>query len=201
MQWSANAFNSGKYDRFIPGVLIPSRSNVNFEEILWRGINTAIKILFSMNYLLLEFSNNKITEQQWISLQQHNYSFAALLAGTSLSTFEPLEHKLIQSPSQQSLNYLLSNKIITQIDPGALRTGFEMLDPVYFALIGDDPATASIDFANDKLPFIKKLPLLGDVILRKCPALKVGVVKEMHQWINIICNQYIAQANRFPWQQ
>jgi len=201
MQWSADAFDSGKYDRFVPGVLIPSRSRVNFEEILWRGINTAIKILFSMNYILLKFSSQQITEKQWHSLQLHNYSFAALLAGTSLSTFEPLEHKLIRSPNQESLNYLLSNKIISQLEPGSLRTGFEMLDPDYFKLSGDDPANASIDFADDKLPFIKKLPLLGDVILRKCPALKVGVVKEMHQWINSICNQYIEQANKFPWQK
>ncbi len=201
MQWSSTAFNNGKYDRFVPGVLIPSRSRVNFEEILWRGINTAIKILFSMNYLLLQFSKNEITKPQWLQLQQHNYSFAALLAGTSLSTFEPLEHKLIRSPSQQSLDYLLSNKIISQLEPSSLRTGFEMLDADYFKLSGDDPAKASLDFADEKLSYVKKLPLLGDVILRKCPALKVGVVKEMHQWINKISNHYIEKSEKFPWQK
>ncbi len=200
MQWSASAFSNGKYDRLVPKILIPSKSKVYFEEILWRGVNTAIKILFSINSLLLHFSKSNISEAQWIKLQQHNYSFAALLAGTSLSTFEPLEHKLIKSPNTETIDYMCSNGIISKASDTPQRTGFEMLDPGYFSLKGQSSECASLDLSTEQLPYIKKLPLLGDVILKKCPALKIGVVKEMYQWVNDLCNHHLKQANKFPWQ-
>ncbi len=188
MQWVQQAFQQGRFPRHVPHILIPTRQQVPFEEILWRGVNTAIKIIYSIQRLLWEMAGPFDDPDKWRQAQKGNYSFAALLAASSLSTFEPLEHHLVQAPDAATLNYLLKNRILKKLPVPGQRTGLEMLSPRWFAI---DPQNLALDFSAEALEHLGQLPLLGDVLVKKCPALKVNVVRKMYDWVTDVTNLHV----------
>lgn len=188
MHWRQMHKNSARWPEFVPPIVIPTRAQVPFAEILWRGVNTAIKIIYSIQWLLITLHGPFERKTDWQKAQQQNYSFAALLASSSLSTFEPMERSLVIAPPEDTITYMTANGILKKRPIPGTRTGLEMLAPEKFRLL---PATNTLDFNETTIAQLQKMPLLGDVLIKKCPALKVNVVRHMYDWVSALVNHYL----------
>lgn len=199
MQWSEQNSVNTRYDRYLPQYFTQSDVPVPFKQDLLRGVNTAIKIAYSINYLLLKLSGRIESEEKWKQLQEYNYSFAALWAAASVTTLAVLTEKLTFLPDQATLDYLTKMGVISSAhaQPGA--PGFEILDPAYFCLREETPGKQAIDLDDGRVAGIRQLPIQADVMVKKCPALKIGVVKAMYDWINDIVTDTLKASGRAPW--
>lgn len=199
MQWSQQP-GQRDHDEYLPGYLTQTAQPVPFKEDLIRGVNTAIKINYSINYLLLKLSRRIDSEATWKQLQEHNYSFAALWAAGSITTLAALTNKLVFHPDKATIDYLTKLEVMpASYRPG--QPGFELLDPAYFCLRGEKPGRQTLDLAENRMQEIRRFAVQADVIVKKCPALKIGVVKSMYHWINDVVTEAIKSARQAPWRE
>ncbi|RMH45837.1 MAG: hypothetical protein D6694_04125 [Gammaproteobacteria bacterium] len=188
MHWRQLNRQTARWPEFVPPIVIPTRAQVPFAEILWRGVNTAIKIIYSIQWLLIQLHGPFASKEAWHKTQQQNYSFAALLASSSLSTFEPMERSLVMATPAHTIDYMVKHGILKTRPAIGERTGLEMLSPEKFRLL---TPTNTLDFSEAAIAQLQTMPLLGDVLIKKCPALKVNVVRYMYDWVVEVVNHYL----------
>jgi hypothetical protein len=200
MQWSQQKMAQSGFDQNLPGYLTPHTPKpVPLKVDLWRGVNTAIKLNYSINYLLLKLIPKVDTKEQWQAIQKFNYSFAALWAAGSVTTLEILTERLSFSPDKATFDYFVKNKVVNNTEYRIGQTGFELLEPKYFCVNGSELTKQALDLNQQHIAEIRALPITADVIVKKCPALKNGVIKEMYTWVNDVVNNSLEKSGRAPW--
>jgi hypothetical protein len=163
-----------------PRVLFPDAPNLNPAFLIWTGLNTALKATCRSLVLLSELwrdAHGELPDRAaWRAMANANLGFVSLLASTSLSALVYLEERWIEAPEAHRRR---SDGRVAH-DP---RSEEPWYDRRFFRLVAGSDGVPRIDIDTVALEAVGARQIPPTVLLKRCPALKAGIVPNFYRWV------------------
>jgi len=187
--WANRRGEAGDKRTVVPHFQI-SAGKQRLEEFIWSGVNTAVKLMINSLVLLYELYTTReglsvIDRETWSRRANANRSFVSLFAAVGLTDFVTFDEMVEEDRDLESEEFQKENGLMswTREDKN-LRLYQPFYDARFFQLADDPKGVARLDLDPDEFEEELRRAFGKDIMVRRCPALRVGVVNQIYAWIS-----------------
>ena len=161
-----------------------------YRDFIWSGVNTAVKMMINSSLLLYELylsreDRRSIPRDLWIQMLRENRSFISMFAAVGLTDFVTLE-KAVEEPFDSTFEEFVQQQEL------ASRSRYESVpasyqpfyDPRFFLLRDNRHGIPRLDLIPETIGEDVRGRLGRDVMIRRCPALRLGIINEVYSWVS-----------------
>lgn len=160
-----------------------------YEEFLWSGVNTAVKMMVNSLVLLHELQAERELGARrdpdlWRRMLEANRTFVSLFAAVGLTDFVTLD-AMIDEPRDPRHVAFLQREGLRNWTPQGDTTHLyaPCYERRYFRLLEDHRGVPRLDLAPEAFTPEMRQSFGRDVIIRRCPALRAGVINQVYGWV------------------
>ena len=185
----------------VPSIQVPplfhyTSGKSEADQFLWSGVNTAMKVMFNSLLLLRELYDEQHGESSdsdkvWRTMIDCNQTFVVLLASANLTTFVELEKHLDEEFDPDFLKFLIHQNLIGKKRAPSKKSYEPYYKKEYFRLVPGPDDIFRLDLAPNIISDELRQKLRADVLNKKCPALKIGVVGKTYDWLTRLMDEYV----------
>ena len=159
------------------------------EDFLWSGANTAVKMMINSIVLLHELYRARetvsvIDKDDWSTMLDANRSFVSLFAAVGLNDFVTFDGMVVEERDPKHVEFLKREGLQNWTRTGD-RT--HLYQPFYqarfFRLVDDQKGVPRLDLDPEQFTDAMRSSFGTDIMVRRCPALRVGVIIQVYGWI------------------
>ncbi len=160
------------------------------EEFIWSGVNTAVKLMINSLVLLYELyvargGGSVVERDTWGRMAEANRSFVSLFAAVGLNDFVAFDAMVEESRDPDSEMFQEREGLRNWTRTG---DGTRLYQPFYqarfFRLVNDQKGIPRLDLDPEKFTAEMRRVFGNDIMIRRCPALRVGVINQVYGWIS-----------------
>lgn len=158
-------------------------------EFLWSGVNTAIKMMVNSVVLLHELflereGGSAIERGAWRRMLDANRSFLSLFAASGVNDFVTFD-RMVEAPHDPAfLEFLGKEELLSSTRAGAPEAHYlPFYRRRYFRLVDDSRGVPRLDLRPEAFTATMRAQFGGDIMIRRCPALRVGVINRAYGWV------------------
>jgi hypothetical protein len=160
------------------------------DAFIWSGVNTAVKLMINSLVLLYELYTAReglsaIDRESWVRMAEANRSFVSLFAAVGLNDFVAFD-QMVEEPRDLASEAFQEREGLRNWT----RTGdrAHLYQPFYdarfFRLEDDQKGIPRLDLDPDAFTAEMRSTFGSDIMIRRCPALRVGVINQAYGWIS-----------------
>jgi hypothetical protein len=159
------------------------------EEFLWSGVNTAVKMMINSIVLLRELylareDMSVIDRDLWWKMLDANRGFVTLFAAVGLNDFVAFDQMVGEDVDPAYLDFLQREGLENWTRKGGQA---QRCHPFYqrrfFRLIDDQKDVPRLDLEPAQFSEDMRAKFGTDIMIRRCPAMRVGVINQAYSWI------------------
>jgi len=160
------------------------------EEFIWSGVNTAVKLMINSLVLLYELYTTReglsvIDRDTWSRMANANRSFVSLLAAVGLRDFVTFDEMVEEERNPESEAFQEREGLRNWTRSGDQSRLYQpFYDVRYFRLVDDQKGVPRLDLNADAFTRELRAAFGKDIMIRRCPALRVGVINQIYGWIS-----------------
>ena len=160
-----------------------------FDQFLWSGVNTAVKMMTNSLVLLHELQVERngtpvIPAKRWQEMVEGNRSFVSLFAALGLNDFVAFDAMVEEPRDPEHVEFLQRAGLRNYSRKGDLT---HLYPPFYqrrfFRLVDDTKGVPRLDLDPQAFTPDLRAAFGRDIMIRRCPALRVGVINQVYGWI------------------
>jgi hypothetical protein len=176
--------------RIVPPHFQLAAGKQQHEEFIWSGVNTAVKLMINSLVLLYELyaareGLSAVDRERWLQIVEGNRSFVSLFAAVGLNDFVAFDEMVGEDRDPESEAFQEREGLRNWT-----RTGdrSHLFQPFYkarfFRLVDDQKGIPRLDLDPEAFTQEMRSAFGGDIMIRRCPALRVGVINQVYGWIS-----------------
>jgi len=174
----------------VPGHFQIAAGKQRFDQFLWSGVNTAVKMMTNSLVLLHELNVERdgepaIQAERWADMVEGNRSFVSLFAALGLNDFVAFDAMVEEPRDPQHIAFLQAAGLRNYSRKGDLT---HLYPPFYqrrfFRLVDDTKGVPRLDLEPQAFTPDLRAAFGRDIMIRRCPALRVGVINQVYGWIS-----------------
>ncbi|KPK40282.1 MAG: hypothetical protein AMJ65_10760 [Phycisphaerae bacterium SG8_4] len=161
-----------------------------YRDFIWSGVNTAIKMMINSVLLLYELyvyreNRNTIPKHLWEDMLRQNRSFISLFAAAGLTDFVALE-KIIEEPHDPVFaEFVQRHGLSSWSHRKECSKNYQpFYDKRFFILTDNRSGIPQLDLLPDLIDEGVRREFGRDVLIRRCPALRRGIINEVYGWVS-----------------
>lgn len=187
--WADRREAAGDKRTVVPHFQI-SAGKQKLEEFIWSGVNTAVKLMINSLVLLYEQYTAReglsvIDRETWSRMANANRSFVSLFAAVGLTDFVTFD-EMVEEDRDAELEAFQEREGLRnwtrEGKQGRLYQPF--YDARFFRLLEDPKGVSRLDLDPDRFTDELRAAFGKDIMIRRCPALRVGVINQIYAWIS-----------------
>jgi len=186
--WAARREAAGDQRLVAPHFQI-SVGKQKLEEFIWSGVNTAVKLMINSLVLLYELYTARealpvIDRETWTQMALANRSFVSLFAAVGLVDFVTFDDMVGEDRDPESEAFQEKEGLRNWTRSGDQSRLYQpFYDARYFRLVDDPKGIPRLDLDPDSFTGELREAFGKDIMIRRCPALRVGLINQIYGWI------------------
>lgn len=187
--WADRREAAGDKRTVVPHFQI-SAGKEKLEEFIWSGVNTAVKLMINSLVLLHELYTARegvsvIERKTWSRMANANRSFVSLFAAVGLNDFVTFDEMVEEDRDPESEAFQEREGLRNWTREGKSGRLYQpFYDVGFFRLRDDQKGIPRLDLDPDRFTDELRAAFGKDIMIRRCPALRVGVINQIYAWIS-----------------
>ncbi len=160
------------------------------EEFIWSGVNTAVKLMINSLVLLYELYARRegmaaVDRGVWTRMSEANRPFVSLFAAVGLNDFVAFDEMVGEARDPESEAFQEREGLRNWARKGDRTHQYQpFYEARFFRLEDDQKGIPRLDLNPEAFTAEMRSAFGSDIMIRRCPALRVGVINHVYGWIS-----------------
>jgi len=166
------------------------------EEFLWSGVNTAVKMMINSIVLLHELYFERenaatLDRELWSKMLEANRGFITLFAAIGLNNFVAFDQAVGETVDPEFMAFLEREGLENwSRKSGQAQACHPFYEKRFFRLVDDQKGVPRLDLEPSQFDDDLRSAFGKDIMIRRCPAMRVGVINQAYGWISKAVFEY-----------